>query len=73
MQKSGITWKNVRGVCIDGAPAMLEPKSEFWALVQRKAPDIMFTHSFIYREGLAFETLLSGLPDVRTFKAAVKK
>nr|CAB3267858.1 zinc finger BED domain-containing protein 5-like [Phallusia mammillata] len=47
------TWKNLCAVCTDGAPAMLGSKSGFRALVQRKVPNVMFTHCFIHREALA--------------------
>ena len=59
-----ILWKNWCAVCTDGAPAMLGSKSGFRALVQRKAPNVMFTHCFIHREALASKTLPCGLQEV---------
>ena len=51
-------------VCTDGAPAMLGSKSGFRALVQRKVPNVTFTHCFIHREALASKTLPCGLQEV---------
>ena len=51
-----IAWKNLCGVCTDGAPAMLGSKSRFQALVQKKTPNVLFTHCFIHREALASKT-----------------
>ena len=51
-------------MCTDGAPAMLGSKSEFRALVQSKATDVIFTYCFIHREALASKTLPHGLQDV---------
>ena len=59
-----IPWKNLCAVCTDGAPAMLGSKSRFQALVQRKAPNLIFPHCFIHREALACKTLPCGLQEV---------
>ena len=58
--ENGIAWKNLCGVCTDGAPAMLGSKSGFEALVQKKTPNVLFTHCFIHREALASKTLPCG-------------
>ena len=55
--ENGIAWKNLCGVCTDGAPAMLGSKSGFRALVQKKTPNVLFTYCFIYWEALASKTL----------------
>ena len=62
--ENGIAWKNFCGVCTDGVPAMLGSKSGFQALVQKKTPNVLFTHCFIHREALASKTLPCGLQDV---------
>ena len=62
--ENGISWKNLCGVCTDGAPATLVSKSGFQALVQKKTPNVLFTHCFIHREALASKTLPCGLQDV---------
>ena len=62
--ENGIAWKNLCGVCTDGAPATLRSKSGFRALVQRKTSNILFTHCFIHRETLTSKTLPCGLQDV---------
>ena len=62
--KNEIPWKNLSVVCTDGSPAMLGSKSGFRALVQRKVPNVMFTHCFIHREALAFKTLPCGRQEV---------
>ena len=59
-----ISWNNLCGVCTDGAPAMLESKSGFRALVQSKATGVIFTHGFIHGEALASKNLPRGLQDV---------
>ena len=48
----------------DGAPAMLGSKSGFRALVQRKTPNVLFTHCFIHREASASKTLPCELQNV---------
>ena len=65
--ENGIAWKNLCGVCTDGAPALLGSKSGFRALVQKKTPNVLFTHCFIHREALASKTLPCGLQDVLIF------
>ena len=62
--KNGISLKNLYGVWTDGAPAMLGSKSGFRAFVQKKTPNVLFTHCFIHREALASKTLPCGLQDV---------
>ena len=59
-----IPWKNLCAVCTDGVPAMLASKRGFRALVQRKIPNVTFTHCFIHREALAATTLPCGLQEV---------
>ena len=59
-----IPWKNLCAVCTDGAPAMLGSKSGFRVLVQRKIPNVTFTHCFIHREALDSKTLPCGLQEV---------
>ena len=62
--ENGIAGKNLCGVCTDGAPAILVSKSGFRALVQKKTPNVLFTHCFIHWKALASKTLPCGLQDV---------
>ena len=59
-----IASKNLCSVCTDGAPTMLVSKSGFRVLVQKKRPNVLFTHCFIHRGALASKTLSCGLQDV---------
>ena len=43
---------------------MLVSKSGFRALVQKRTPNVLFTHCFIHWKALAFKTLPCGLHDV---------
>ena len=56
-----LNWKNLIGVCTDGAPAMLGSRSGFTTLVKSKNPDVVATHCMIHREALASKTLLQNL------------
>ena len=62
--EKGIAWKNLCGVRTDGAPTMLGSNSGFRVLVQKKTPNVLFSHCFIHREALASKTLPCGLQDV---------
>ena len=52
-----LSWKNLIGVCTDGAQAMLGSRSGFTTLVKSKNPDVVSTHCLIHREALASKTL----------------
>ena len=52
-----IEWKNLCGVCTDGAPAMLGCKSGFISLVKKVTREIIGTHCMIHRQVLAIKTL----------------
>lgn len=55
--KHELSWKNVLGICTDGAPAMLGSCSGFIALAKNKNPSIIGTHCCIHRQALASKTL----------------
>lgn len=52
-----IQWKNVCGVCTDGAPSMLGVKSGFQAKVKALATEAKGVHCMIHRYALASKTL----------------
>ena len=56
-----LSWKNIVGVCSDGAPAMLGSRSGFISLVKHKNPNVLGTHCFIHRQALASKTMPSSL------------
>ncbi|KAL4104213.1 hypothetical protein QTP88_019522 [Uroleucon formosanum] len=47
--QNGLSWKNVVGVCTDGAPAMLGSRSGFVSLAKNKNPSIIGSHCVIHR------------------------
>ncbi|XP_060845847.1 SCAN domain-containing protein 3-like [Rhopalosiphum padi] len=55
--QNGLSWKNVVGVCTDGAPAMLGSRSGFVKLAKDKNPSIIGSHCVIHRQALAAKTL----------------
>ena len=57
-------WKNVCGVCTDGAPAMLGAQSGFQKKVKELAPHATGTHCLIHRYALACKTLPPCLQNV---------
>jgi len=56
-ETGGLYWKNVCGVCTDGAPAMLGSKSGFQTKVKELAPAAKGIHCMIHRYALASKTL----------------
>ncbi|XP_032081565.1 protein ZBED8-like [Thamnophis elegans] len=61
---NNISWDMVSAVCSDGAPAMLERKSGFDALVKADAPHIIVTHCILHRHALPTKTLPPKLAEV---------
>lgn len=59
-----LKWKNVIGVCTDGAPAMLGCRSGFQTLVKEKSPGVAGTHCTIHRQALMAKTLPDRLKNV---------
>jgi hypothetical protein len=59
-----LQWKNVCGVCTDGAPAMLGSKSGFQTKVKELAPQAKGVHCMIHRYALASKTLPAPLQAV---------
>ena len=53
----GLQWKKLRGVCMDGAPAMLVCKSGFQMKVKEKFPGVRGVHCMIRRYTHACKTL----------------
>ncbi|XP_025424433.1 zinc finger BED domain-containing protein 5-like [Sipha flava] len=62
--QNGLSWKNVVGVCTDGAPAMLGSRSGFVSLAKNKNPSIIGSYCVIHRQALAAKTLPSELKNV---------
>ena len=56
-QENGIEWKNLCGICTDGAPAMLGSRSGFQKLVKDRSPQVTGIHCMIHRQALACKTL----------------
>ena len=56
-----ISWKNLCGICTDGAPAMLGSRSDFQKKVKDLAPDVKGTHCLIHRYALTCKTLPADL------------
>ena len=50
-EAAGLQWKDVCGVCTDGAPAMLSSRSGFVKKVKELASEAKGTHCFIHRQG----------------------
>lgn len=63
-ETGGLQWKNVCGVCTDGAPAMLGSKSGFQTKVKELAPHAKGIHCMIHRYALASKTLPAPLQEV---------
>ena len=57
MEFCGLNWKNCRGICTDGAPAMTGCLKGFVPIAQKQNPNIMHTHCFIHRKALVAQTL----------------
>ena len=64
IEQNGISWEKCVGVCSDGARAMTERHSGVVTQIQSVAPNAVFTHCSIHREGLAARTLQSSFKDV---------
>ena len=63
-EKHALDWKQLVGICTDGAPSMIGCRSSFKGLVTSVAPHVSFTHCVIHRFALAMKTLPSGLQEV---------
>ena len=57
LQDNKIEWKDLCGVCSDGAPAMLGSRSGFQMLVKDKSPEVTGIHCVIHRQTLACKTM----------------
>ena len=56
-QGNKLEWKDLCGVCSDGAPAMLGSRSGFQKLVKDKPPEVTGVHCVIHRQALASKTM----------------
>ena len=65
-QENTIEWKNLCGVCTDGAPAMLGSRSGFQKLVKDRSPEVRSIHCMIHRQALACKTMPPQLLTVMT-------
>ena len=54
----------VSAVCTDGAPAMIECKSDLRGLIKSAVPHIAFTHCMLHKNAPVFKMLSSSLADV---------
>ena len=63
-EKHELDWKQLVGICTDGAPSMIGCRSGFKGLVTSVAHHVSFTHCVIHRFALAMKTLPSGLQEV---------
>lgn len=57
IEKHGLMWERLAGLCTDGAPAMLGSRSGLATLVKTKNPSAITTHCVIHRQALAAKTL----------------
>ncbi|KAI6658782.1 hypothetical protein LOD99_15107 [Oopsacas minuta] len=60
-QDNKLEWKDLCGVCSDGAPAMLGSRSGFQKFVKDKSPEVTGVHCVIHRQALACKTMLPHL------------
>ena len=51
------TWNKVGSICTDGAPAMIEHRSGFVALMKLVAPHILSNYCAIHKQAFACKTL----------------
>ena len=56
-QENGIEWKNLCGICTDGAPAMLGSRSGFQKLVKDRSLQVTGIHCIVHRQALACKTM----------------
>ena len=63
-EKHALDWKQLVGICTDGASSMIGYRSGFKGLVTSIAPHASFTHCVIHRFALAMKTLPFGLQEV---------
>ncbi|KAG8236651.1 hypothetical protein J437_LFUL014497, partial [Ladona fulva] len=63
-ESNGLQWKNVGGVCTDGAPAMLGSRLGFQMKVRELVPQEKGMHCNIHRFALATKTLPKPLQEV---------
>ena len=59
-----LQWKNLCGICTDGAPAMLGSHSGFQKKIKELAPQAKGTHCVIHRYALATKTVPAFLQNV---------
>ena len=50
--ENDIIWNNCIGLCTDGARSMSGHKASFQALVEKKTPDLFWTHCMLHRATL---------------------
>ena len=55
-KNNNLSWVNLCGICIDGAPEMIGSRSGFQALVKHRAPAVKGVHCMIHRQALASKT-----------------
>ena len=63
-ESNDLQWKNLCGVCTDGAPAMLGSRSGFQSKVKELAPQAKGLHCMIHLSALATKTLPKPLQEV---------
>ena len=63
-EKRALDWKQLVGICTDGAPSTIGYRSGFKGLVASVALHVSFTRCVIHRFALAVKTLPSGLQEV---------
>ena len=63
--KQNFDWKKKIGsICTNGAPAILKNKSQFAALVKKKAPNVTVTHCMLHRHAFAAKRLPLTLKEI---------
>ena len=63
-EKHGLLWENCCGVCTDSAPAMIDIKSGFKALVLQKNDKIKFVHCMIHKQAFVSNSMSDAMRQV---------
>lgn len=63
-EEHDLNWKQVVGVCTNGASAMLGCRSDCLPLVKEKSPDVTDTHCTIHHQALMVKTMPDELKNV---------